>query len=82
MSRTVNNLVNQGLAKREIDPKDRRYVSITLTENGTKLFKSIEESMEIYFNKVYENIPEAKRGQIFDSLNILLDAITKSNCCK
>jgi DNA-binding MarR family transcriptional regulator len=34
MSRTVNNLVNSGYVIRELDPKDRRYVTIELTENG------------------------------------------------
>src|SRR5690554_6773377 len=39
MSRTVNNLVEAGLAVRELDANDRRYVTIQLTENGRSVFQ-------------------------------------------
>ena len=82
MSRTVNNLVTNKLVKRDIDPLDRRYVTITLTESGSKLFKDIEESMNLYFTKVYHCLPGDKRDQVLDSLQILLEAIGKNECCK
>ncbi|AFQ44896.1 MarR family winged helix-turn-helix transcriptional regulator [Desulfosporosinus meridiei] len=75
MSRTVNNLVTNELVKREIDPQDRRYVTITLSENGDKLFKGIEEEMNQYFKKVYNSIPEDKKQQVLESLQILLEAV-------
>lgn len=81
MSRTVNNLVGSELVKRDIDPHDRRYVTISLTEEGQKLYESIEERMNQYFTKVYSTIPESKRDQVLDSLNVLLDAIGKNDCC-
>jgi DNA-binding MarR family transcriptional regulator len=82
MSRTVNNLVNNGLAERELDPKDRRYVTIKLTESGIKLFEGIEESMNLYYLKVFQSIPSEKQEQVLESLQILLEAITKNECCK
>jgi DNA-binding MarR family transcriptional regulator len=82
MSRTVNNLVNNDLVKRDIDPQDRRYVTITLTESGCTLFKDIEERMNLYFTKVYERLPVNKRDQVLDSLQILLSAIGNMECCK
>lgn len=82
MSRTVNSLVNNDLVKREIDPSDRRYVMISLTSNGVKLFNGIEEGMNLYFKKVYGSIPESKREQVIESLQILLDAIRENECCK
>ncbi len=78
MSRTVNNLVTSGLAKREIDPQDRRYVTISLTESGSRLFEGIEVDMNSYFGKVYESIPENKKQQVLESLQILIDAIGKN----
>ncbi|SDI33698.1 MarR family winged helix-turn-helix transcriptional regulator [Desulfosporosinus hippei] len=75
MSRTVNNLVTNELVKREIDPQDRRYVTISLSENGDKLFKGIEEEMNQYFKKVYNSIPEDKKQQVLESLQILLEAV-------
>ncbi|HOM02674.1 MAG TPA: MarR family transcriptional regulator [Acetivibrio sp.] len=81
MSKTVNNIVNKGLANREIDPNDRRYVTISLTEEGKKVFEEIEYTMNNYFKKIYENIPENKREQVLESLKLLTDAITKGVCC-
>lgn len=75
MSRTVNNLVTSELAKRDIDPKDRRYVTISLTENGVKLFNDIEENMNSYFGKIYNSIPNNKKEQVLESLQILLNTI-------
>jgi DNA-binding MarR family transcriptional regulator len=82
MSRTVNNLVTNELAKRDIDPQDRRYVTISLTESGQKLYEGIEEGMNLYFSKVYHSIPESKREQVMESVQILLDAIGENECCK
>jgi len=78
MSRTVNNLVTTGLVKREIDPQDRRYVTISLTESGSMLFEKIEADMNSYFSKVYELIPENKRQQVIESLDILINVIGKN----
>lgn len=81
MSRTVNNLVNNGMVKRDIDLLDRRYVTITLTESGNEHFKNIEERMNSYFEKVYLDLPKDKRAQVLESFNILLGAIGKNDCC-
>lgn len=72
MSRTVNNLVNGGLASRELDPQDRRYVTITLTDEGSKVFNQIETGMNAYFQNIYTKIPEQKRDQVLESLQLLI----------
>ncbi len=77
MSRTVNNLVNKGFANRELDRNDRRYVTISLSEKGKEIFEGIEISMNNYFRKIYDNIPQDKSGQILESLRLLVDAIIK-----
>jgi DNA-binding MarR family transcriptional regulator len=81
MSRTVNNLVNNEMVKRDIDPEDRRYVNISLTENGSKTYEGIEASMNLYFRNVCNAIPEDKREQVIESLKLLLDAFEKNLCC-
>ncbi len=82
MSRTVSNLVTNKLAKRDIDPIDRRYVTISLTERGYKIYEGIEEGMNLYFRKVFLAIPDNKRQQVLESMQILLDAIGENECCK
>lgn len=82
MSRTVNNLVTNELAKRDIDPLDRRYVTISLTEKGHKLYEGIEGDMDLYFKRIFERIPEGKKDQVLESMQILLEAIDYTGCCK
>ena len=81
MSRTVNNLVENDLVVRELDNEDRRYVKIKLTEKGYKAFKRIEETMEQYYRSVLGSIPENKRAQVMESLQLLLEALKNNKCC-
>ena len=81
MSRTINTLVNNNMVIREIDPADRRYISIKLTGDGERTFREIEANMEDYFTKVYHAIPEAKREQVIESLRLLFTALLQNDCC-
>lgn len=81
MSRNVDILVNQGVVKRELHPQDRRYVTITLTQKGEEIFNKIEESMGLFYKNIYEAIPEKKRHQVLESLELLLFALKNNKCC-
>lgn len=82
MSRTVNNLVNSHLAVRETEPKDRRYIMITLTEAGQHTFERIEAEMNTYFAQVYQRIPEGQRELVVESLHLLLRALAEYEDCQ
>jgi len=81
LSRTVNHLVLSGLAERYEDPADRRYIKIRLTGKGMKNFQSIEQMMNTYFEKIYTLIPEEKRDQVIESLQILNQVCVNTPCC-
>ncbi len=81
MSRTINNLVANGMAVREIDPADRRYITIQLTESGRQAFETIEERMEEFFASLFEKIPPGKRTQVLESLQLLNQALGANGCC-
>jgi DNA-binding MarR family transcriptional regulator len=81
MSRTINNLVSNHMVLREIDPKDRRYLTIRLTAQGRQTFREIEVKMERYFEQVYQALPEGKREQVVESIRILLQALGENPCC-
>lgn len=81
ISRTVNNLVNAGLVTRELNPEDRRYVTIQLTEAGKKIFDDIEKNMNSKFKKLFEKIPEGNRAQVLEGLKILIETSDNGNCC-
>jgi DNA-binding MarR family transcriptional regulator len=81
MSRTVNNLVNGGLAVRDTDPQDRRCLTISLTDAGKKLFEQAESVMDGYFEEIFQRIPEENRKGVLDDLDIILKAVDESGCC-
>ncbi len=82
MSRTVNNLVNSGIAVRGTDPHDRRCLTIALTEAGQKLFEQAESIMDGYFDEIFGHIPEEKRKNVLEDLSLILEAVDKSGCCQ
>lgn len=75
MSRTINNLVEANLAMREIDSENRRYIIIQLTEKGDDIFTNIENSMHDYYSNIFTKIPDNKRQQVLESLQILTKSI-------
>lgn len=81
MSRTINNLVEADLVLRELDMENRRYVIIQLTDNGRTVFKNTEENMNSYFQSVFSSIPEDKRNQVLESLQLLTSAVEASRRC-
>lgn len=81
LSRSVNNLVEQQLVIREVDPNDRRYIKMKLTGKGWIVYKSIEKNMDIYFASLLRDIPEEKHNQIIESLMLLVKAMKNNKCC-
>ena len=80
MSRTINNLVEAGFVIRDLDAENRRYVVIQLTDGGNRVFENIEESMGQYYKSIFSSIPENKRGQVLESLQLLTDAAKENKC--
>lgn len=81
MSRTVNNLVADHWVDRVIDPNNRRYVKLMLSNKGQVLNEQISAVLNAYFGKIMNDIPENKREQVTESLELLIYALNKSNCC-
>lgn len=81
MSRTINNLVEADLVLRDLDKENRRYVIIQLTEKGRNVFRNIEESMDEYYKSIFHSIPENKRSQVLESLQLLKEAVESNKCC-
>ncbi|WMJ88218.1 MarR family winged helix-turn-helix transcriptional regulator [Anaerocolumna sp. MB42-C2] len=79
MSRTINNLVDAEIVKRETNSENRRYISIQLTDKGAAVFKNIEDNMFTYYAGIFNTIPEDKRNQVLDSLQILVQSVRDNN---
>lgn len=90
LSRTIDNLVQAGLVTREIDPEDRRYMQVRLTEKGQAIFQGINSASNRFYLKVFEHIPQEKHEQVIESIGLFADALEKvesaseseeSRCC-
>lgn len=77
LSRTMNGLVNLGLASRVLNPSDRRYVSISLSEQGKNLLEKFNHTYESYLQKIFELIPEEKHSQVIETFLVFTEALKK-----
>jgi DNA-binding MarR family transcriptional regulator len=67
-SRLVDRLVEQGLVQRDIDPDDRRFVTLTLTPDGRKLVRGIVAAE----NRLHDMLDRLTAGQpVEDALQVL-----------
>jgi DNA-binding MarR family transcriptional regulator len=78
ISRTVNHLVNAEMVIREVDTANRRYITISLTEDGRQIFDGIEAGMNLYYKHVLKRIPSDKHEEVLRSIRVLLDAFAAS----
>ena len=78
LSRTVNHLVDAEMVNRETDPSNRRYVTISLTGDGQKIFEGIETGMSLYHKQILQRIPQEKRQEVVECLQLLVDAYEAS----
>lgn len=73
-SRLVDRLVAQGLVQRDIDPHDRRYVTLGLTADGKRLSRRITLVEE----RLYGTIDDLIAGQPVDKALSMLRALASA----
>jgi DNA-binding MarR family transcriptional regulator len=78
LSRHVNGMVNVGLLDRVLNPKDRRYVSITMTEQGRKVYQSIEKICNEKYKRIFDLIPKVRHREVLEGFNLLVDAFVEA----
>ncbi len=85
LSRTIDAMVKSGLVNRLLNPQDRRYVSLTLTDQGKAVFHTIEDSFNTYVTRVFGFIPQELHAQVMESLVLLTSALEQCGrtypCC-
>lgn len=75
LSRQINNLVDLGYVNRTPDPRDRRYVVLSLSEAGQAKAEEISTLMAADVRDMFNRIPEEKHEQVLESLKLLSDAM-------
>ena len=74
ISRMVEELVQKEFVERKPSKEDRRYVVLNLTVKGSERFNQIENNMNIKFKSILDRIPEEKRNQVIEALELYNDA--------
>jgi DNA-binding MarR family transcriptional regulator len=83
MSRHIQSLIKQGYVISTQSKEDKRYIALSLTEAGKGTAEEICKLMVCYISDLFQHIPETKRDQVLESIELLLTAIRKSPmCCK
>jgi DNA-binding MarR family transcriptional regulator len=80
LSRTVDSLVENGLAERATSPEDRRSIVIRLTAEGRASVNRINATWNRICVGMFKDIPEKKHGNILEAMNLIADALTRSTC--
>ena len=79
LSRTIQGLVVLSLVSRQPSETDRRYVDISLTDEGRKVFARIENNNTVIFARVLESLPADRMDSIIECIGIFVDAVVKLN---
>jgi DNA-binding MarR family transcriptional regulator len=78
ISRLLAHLEQRGLIKRKKKECDGRARCLHLTSKGERMASEINQSSLALFDTILSALPEAKLGQLFESLTILAEAIPLS----
>lgn len=82
ISRQIQLLVELDMVLRIPDPKDRRYVVLSLSQKGEEQHRIISMTMDKYVQGILQLIPENKQNQVVESLGLLSQAMNQNgNCC-
>jgi DNA-binding MarR family transcriptional regulator len=79
LSRTVESLVQDGLAERTVSTEDRRATVIRLNEKGRAARDQINTTWNRICRDMFRSIPREKHDQLLESISILAELLT--GCC-
>ncbi len=80
LSRTVESLVQDGLAERTPSREDRRATVIKLNEKGRAAHDRMNKTWNQICRNMFQSIPREKHGPLIESVSILADLL--SGCCR
>ncbi len=74
VSRDIDKLVKVKFVNREINPKNRRYSSLTLTSRGKKIVQNINEKNNLLFKKILSRLPQGNEELFIENFAIFTGA--------
>jgi DNA-binding MarR family transcriptional regulator len=73
-SRLVDRLVAQGLIQRDTDPKDRRYLTLSLTAEGRELSRRVATAEDVLHKAIDDLVAGQAVDQTIATLRVLAEA--------
>ena len=80
-SRQIKTLEQKGFVQKNLDPSDRRVSILSLTDEGSKAEKVIDDRMRDYIDKILAQMTDFERDMVIKSIQLLNKTIVKSGCC-
>ncbi len=77
LSRTVDSLVEGGLAERSPGPKDRRFISIRLAPKGKTVYRRIHTTWNRICSDMFRRIPAKKHALIIEAAGLIAETLTR-----
>ncbi|NTW77634.1 MAG: winged helix-turn-helix transcriptional regulator [Syntrophaceae bacterium] len=85
-TRLVNPLIQKGLLKRDKAVHDSRAATLLMTPEGGEIHQKVSLCLADFFQKIIRNIPDGKKNEVMEAIQILIDAIKNTaggyGCCK
>ena len=82
-SRQIQKLINEQLITKETNPSDKRSSFLSLTLEGKKLVKSIDQEMNHYIKDIFSKMNEFEKDTVIRSIELLNNAMENTDqCCK
>ena len=74
VSRAISKLVKTGFVNREINPENRRYSIVTLTDLGQKIVHEINKKNNRLFKKTLSHLPHNNVDQFIEDFDVFTTA--------
>ena len=67
----VKNLINKGYLEKHLDQKDKRFIEITLTDEGKEIVKGLKEYFDSLFSGIIERLGTEQSKLLIELLDIV-----------
>lgn len=67
----VKNLINKGYLEKHVNPQDKRFIEITLTDNGKKMVQDLKKYFNSLFSGITEKLGKEQSKLLIELLNIV-----------
>ena len=81
-SKLIDGLVDKKLIKRQINNKDRRYITITLTKSGKKVMERIQKTTIGHLEGKISTLSDSQYSLIIKAMEILKQVLQNNNTVK